>query len=214
MKARLTRRMATVALESLIVSGLMASGQAQGLENANNIVVALYNYAGVRAEIVRLAQKQVAQIFGKAGITIEWREPQSYAEGKPHFDQPEIRPVAFVKLVDGSKMPAEHYPAGTLGCALGNQVYVFPNLISAMTTKAQFPLQIGLAHIMAHELGHALLGPDNHTVNGIMAPGFGQEQFRLMQMGRLLFSPEQRYQLYERIRAQRDDQRAVLQPSK
>jgi hypothetical protein len=190
------------------------ASQTQGVENTDNIVIAVYNYAGVVPKTLKLAEAQTSMIFAEAGVTIDWKELPLSAEGRPLvIDQPVIRPVAYVKLVPGSRTPAEHYPAGTLGCALNNQVYVFPDLISAMTTKAQFPLQIGLAHIMAHELGHALLGPDNHTANGIMAPGFGQEQFRLMQMGHLLFGPEQKNQLHERIRAQRNNQKAVLQPS-
>jgi hypothetical protein len=84
------------------------------------------------------------------------------------------------------------------------------DLISAMTTQAQFPFQIELAHVMAHEIGHALLG---HTTKRIMAPGVGQEQFRRMQMGILLFCSEQKMQLHERIRAQQHHHMVLLQAS-
>jgi hypothetical protein len=48
-----------------------------------------------------------------------------------------------------------------------------------------------LGHVAAHEIGHALLGSNAHTVAGIMRPTFGVFDLQEMSHGRLLFLPGQ-----------------------
>jgi hypothetical protein len=48
-----------------------------------------------------------------------------------------------------------------------------------------------LGHVMAHELGHLLLGSNAHSRQGIMCPNWHAGELRLASMGGLLFSEEQ-----------------------
>jgi Zn-dependent peptidase ImmA (M78 family) len=48
-----------------------------------------------------------------------------------------------------------------------------------------------LRHVMAHELGHLLLGSNAHAEIGIMRPRWFGQQLRAVERGALFFSPEQ-----------------------
>jgi len=48
-----------------------------------------------------------------------------------------------------------------------------------------------LGHTMAHEVGHLLLGTHAHSQMGIMRPNWQGQELRRVEMGALLFTPEQ-----------------------
>ena len=48
-----------------------------------------------------------------------------------------------------------------------------------------------LGDVIAHELGHLLLGTNSHSPVGIMCANWDQDYLRLALRGRQLFSPEQ-----------------------
>ena len=48
-----------------------------------------------------------------------------------------------------------------------------------------------LGCVIAHELGHLLLGSNSHSDEGIMQPRWDPNQVRQLMMGTLLFTPEQ-----------------------
>jgi hypothetical protein len=212
MQARLIRWMATLTIGILLAIGLNLSRQARCAENTNYGIITIHNYAGVEPETLILAEAQASRIFKQAGVKIEWRDCPVSAESMalPPADQPAVRPLADVKLVPDSKIPALRRSPDGPGCALGDQVYVFMDGLHKATALAECPLNVVLGHIMAHEVGHVLLGPNSHVPNGIMAPKLGQLQFQLMQMGALFFCPQQAEKIRERIRAQQAAEMAVL----
>ena len=48
-----------------------------------------------------------------------------------------------------------------------------------------------LGHVMAHEIGHLLLGTNAHSTVGIMRPQWQGPELRSIGMGTFLFTPEQ-----------------------
>jgi len=48
-----------------------------------------------------------------------------------------------------------------------------------------------LGHVIAHEIGHILLGPGSHSETGIMSFPWGRKQLVDASRGLLLFTPEQ-----------------------
>lgn len=59
--------------------------------------------------------------------------------------------------------------------------------------RARVPIDLPLilGCIMAHEIGHMLLGPNSHSTGGIMRGEWDAESIRLMTMGTLLFPSQQ-----------------------
>jgi hypothetical protein len=212
MEARLTRGMATVTIGILVASGLTLSRQARCAENTDYGVIAIYNYAGVAPETLNLAEAQASEIFKKAGVKIDWWELPLSGDGRalPPTDQPAVPPLADVRLLPDSKIPALRRSPDVLGCALGSQVYVFVDRLLEATAPVKCPLYVSLGLIMAHEIGHVLLGPNNHALYGVMVPKLGKWQFQQMQMSGLFFCPQQAEKIRERIRAQQAVEMAVL----
>jgi len=56
-----------------------------------------------------------------------------------------------------------------------------------------------LGHVMAHELGHLLLGSNGHSRDGIMRPSWHGNDLQRASKGSLLFSPEQAKSMRDRL---------------
>jgi hypothetical protein len=56
-----------------------------------------------------------------------------------------------------------------------------------------------LGDVIAHELGHLLLGSNAHSSSGIMAAELDREKIKAAGMGRLGFSPEQAARMHSTI---------------
>jgi hypothetical protein len=56
-------------------------------------------------------------------------------------------------------------------------------------TELEAPMVLGCA--IAHEIGHLLLGPNRHSVSGVMRAHWEREDIRLALMGSMLFTSEQ-----------------------
>jgi len=56
-----------------------------------------------------------------------------------------------------------------------------------------------LGSVMAHELGHLLLGLNSHSVTGLMRARWGNDELRCLDMGTLVFLPEQGKRMRARL---------------
>jgi hypothetical protein len=66
------------------------------------------------------------------------------------------------------------------------------------TTSSQGVDRI-LGSVMAHELGHLLLGLNSHSVSGLMRARWENDELRCLDMGTLVFLPEQGKRMRARI---------------
>jgi hypothetical protein len=58
-----------------------------------------------------------------------------------------------------------------------------------------------LGYVMAHEIGHLLLGSNSHSRSGIMQGEWHGDQLRSIALGELLFTAEQAERMRERVAA-------------
>ena len=70
-------------------------------------------------------------------------------------------------------------------------VYYDHALRRAKSDDAEFGVPIILGCVIAHELGHLLLGSNGHSDTGIMQPRWEANQVRQLMTGTLLFTSEQ-----------------------
>jgi hypothetical protein len=96
---------------------------------------------------------------------------------------------------------------------------ILPSLASVYFDRAAYlasssgvahpELRIILGRIIAHEIGHLLLGPNSHAVGGVMQERWGRRQVDQALMGWMLFLPEQsqvmRAKIQMRMKQQRDE---------
>jgi hypothetical protein len=78
----------------------------------------------------------------------------------------------------------------------GNYALVYFNVLATSSVTESVPAGDLLGFVIAHELGHLLLGRDSHSATGLMAPVWQAGEVRMASQGILFFTGDQQ----ERIR--------------
>ena len=191
---------------SLLLS-LVALGS-QSPETALKIDVHLYNYSGVTAETLTRAEQETARIYGRFGVEIEWRNCPLTVEELAQNTTCNLpaAPTRFTLRLLSNEMAQRFLVDDDIyGFALlpvkgrfGVLANVFADRTQEMAVDEELHRVI-LGHVMAHELGHLLLGEAGHPAGaGIMHVPWQKKELEQIKRGVMFFLPEQA----ERIRAQ------------
>jgi hypothetical protein len=190
--------------QSLSLAGLSAQPAETGLK----IAVHIYNYSGASSETLVRAERETARIYERAGIAMAWLicplSPEESAQNAT-CDVPAQPTRLTVRLL--SNEMAQRFPVGgdIFGFALlpvyggfGVVANVFADRARDITIDQELHRVI-LGHLIAHELGHLLLGQAGHSAGaGIMHVPWQTKELEQIKRGVMLFLPGQT----ERIRAQ------------
>ena len=173
--------MASAALASLVASPTRA------IPGDPKLTVVIYDHAHLNAETLRAAESTTSAIFGGAGVQVVWREGFAYAAERRNVlnPPPEDPATLIVKLQPESEAAryGVHSVCGGLGFESGAIIFV-----------RRFDA-IWLGYIMAHELGHILLGPNAHSIVGIMRGTLRNEDWEKAAQGTLGFTRRQNQQI-------------------
>jgi hypothetical protein len=178
-------------------------------KNVSTITLRVYDYANVDRKAMLEAEGEATRILADAGVHARWvdcpirhadvdnypgclspwqwndyalrLEPTAMAASK---DKSEDR-LGYAVICDNRACPANVYYDRVRGVAGGNNA----------------PTQILLGRVMAHEIGHLLLGP-NHTRTGIMQGAWSGRQLDMEAAHGMLFTPEQSRAMKTRLAAQ------------
>ena len=162
-------------------------------ESAATTTVLVYNHAHVSPGILSTAEHEAGRILDAAGLRIIWVEcPSTTASA----EGPCLRRLKSTDIMlRVLPPPAQHrWKADVFGFAISPilaSVYYDYAVRLALTEYTEFDTRIVLGCVIAHELGHLLLGPNSHTRAGIMQAPWKREQVRQAMMGTLLFTAEQ-----------------------
>lgn len=180
----------------------VSAGQTDGRESNRQTAVCLYDYAGLAAETLYKSQAEVSRIFHHARIDLRWVERRRHAaDSVPLVPCGDVAGFSglVLKLIPEQMTGYFHTAPNELGFAAGTQAWVF---VSHVRTASEFhDFFIILGDVMAHELGHLLLGP-GHSPSGIMCPSYRRETLLNAEFGRLLFTPEQARRMREKLTVQ------------
>jgi len=156
----------------------------------STFTVLVFNFRQVSPDILSNAEKEADQIFCHAGIKIVWQEcptgnePCRKGPGIVSFLAIKAGPVQnkFLDVVSGEAKVADHLAV----------IYydALPRVARHKTTPQEASTLLGC--VIAHELGHLLLGAHGHSIHGIMRDRWDIEQTRLALMSQLAFLPEER----------------------
>jgi hypothetical protein len=200
-------RIATASAQATAPGGaLPAAGANPGLA----ITVRVYNYARVPASILRTAEQETAMIFREAGVETVWvdcrvstAEPQS-----PACKQPFSSSDLFLKLLPPSMARAVPSDGDTFGLALtekdrpGADAIIFYGRVAELARAESLYQWDILAAVMAHEIGHLLLGGD-HSPTGIMRAKWDHDVLKLAARRQLQFTPKQSLLIRDEVAARR-----------
>ena len=161
------------------------------------LTLVIYDRAQVGPDRVAAAENTVSEIFGRAEVQLAWREGFAYAAERHGALNPEPEdPLTLVVTLQPASAAARFGVRSVCGgIALGANVTVFVRRFDATW----------LGYIMAHELGHILLGPNAHAVIGIMRGILLPEDWEKAEQGTLGFTHSQNQQIRKWI-AQRSRQ--------
>jgi hypothetical protein len=199
---RLTKRWLLIRIGLAIV--LRGEPQKTGL----SIDIHIYNYAGISDYALAQAEQETARIYQRVGISMIWRNcPLNEAElaRNTTCDLPGTPTIITLRLL--SNAMAQTFPVGsdTFGFALlpvyggfGVLANVFADRVRELAADEEVHRVI-LGHVIAHELGHLLLGEDGHPAGtGIMHVPWKTKELQRAKQGVMYFLPGQT----EKIRAQ------------
>jgi len=146
----------------------------------------------VNPKDVAAARTQAAALFAAMGVEIVWRDceaaPIGVAATQQHWFTVRLRD-------DGPAVRSEIASADTLGEAFfsdegGYVADVYYHEILTLAARKGIDEAPLLAYVMAHELGHLLLGPA-HAPCGIMRASWDRNDLDAVRMGWLQFGPSE-----------------------
>jgi hypothetical protein len=168
--------------------------------NAKALVVSVFNDALVPTEILAQGEARATHILAQAGIQVEWLNCTAGGSHVPdQFEQPSrCSRIAYpshlsVRIVLTAQSVREDIFGEAFTGSEGRGTYI--KLYYAHLAKANAHLPLGegelLGCVIAHEVGHLLLGTDSHSHEGIMQGRWEDAQLRQAGKGNLQFTPSQ-----------------------
>ena len=199
------------------VGSQLAAGPLQlrnqlAVESVPTITVLVYDYAHRQGNVTGSAERVVAAIFRNAGVKSVWVDcPLPPARAKSHSACGKaLGETDFVVKILTQSM-AEKLSAAVEGDPLGFAIpcrnpehgcllyIMYQRILDVVDSSMGHQLILGrfgrdrvLGHVIAHELGHLLLGPKAHSSTGIMqGKWLFNDLVRITWGAYLLFTPSQ-----------------------
>jgi hypothetical protein len=166
--------------------------------------VRIYDLAKVPGATLEHALLVAGRILEAAGFQASWQPGSVSAPEGRLIDysvlnpspsrSPAERPYLVVALQAGN--PDTVWP-GCMGFALpqareGAHAIIYYDRVEQLCVASDIAPDLGtiLGAVIAHELGHVLMGSEEHSPTGLMKAQWGPKELRLLSCNRLQFTPE------------------------
>jgi len=169
------------------------------------MTISVHDYAGVPSELLDEAEQQAREIYRRAGLETVWHncspklenvEPESCHFSDTTHLTLKISPRASnVQVRDRLDVLGTAYPDDK---GVGYFAYVFYDRIQELAVRQKLGNRL-LADVMAHEIGHLLLGSNSHSLSGIMSAHWNYDQLRNVSEGTMWFIPAQARVIRDRL---------------
>jgi hypothetical protein len=182
-----------ILLVSVVLDSASTFAQSDTPLPAINVLV--LDYSAVSPSVLAAAERETSRIFAQAGLRFQWTDCpvrhssdlSSACEDEPVTGQIRVRILP--------RHLNHNFPDSVFGFVVAPtyaSVYYESALRLVQTVSdASSNISVILGCLMAHEIGHLLLGQGQHTVSGIMQPSWDIQQVQLALRGRLGFSSQQ-----------------------
>jgi hypothetical protein len=192
-----------------ILLALVAPAEARSVESVHpgaELTVSVFNYARVPRGVLGKAQEFAAKTFRQAGVEIHWVDASS-ADAR-EWTEARNGSRLVIRIIPDSMIGGWATQCDALGFALvpadGREGYLagaFYERIERVAPRLGGDPALILGYVIAHELGHLLLGANSHFRSGLMSYPFERREWLLASRGRLRFTPPQVERILERLRA-------------
>jgi hypothetical protein len=181
----------------IVMCNLIAAAKA-----SSQLTVSLYNDAEIPRSTLQRAEEVAGRIYLQAGITIEWQDGTGPLSSEKIADSSEgagssvtLRIVSRPRTLSG-----EDFGIAFVGDdGRPQQADVFFASIEHFRETSSASISAILGHVMAHELGHLLLGQKSHSETGIMQARWEGPQLRQLSMGALRFGKHESERIRNRL---------------
>ncbi len=176
-----------------IVVVLLCAGAAEACADWNDAIeisVIVNSSAAVLPATLGKAEAEADRIFATAGIRIRWLGCDvKLGSENPCRRSPETNEFVVHIVPNGKTSVDSIFGIAFVGQdGIGKYCDVFFDRIRQTVRKSPDALSQLLGAVIAHELGHLLLGSHSHSLVGIMMAHWNQPELRRITMGDLLFS--------------------------
>jgi hypothetical protein len=164
-------------------------------DNTLGIRVRVNDYAQVSPATLSGAEREAARIIGKAGLRTDWLNcaAKSTLEVSQDPCREPLQPMDIVlRLIpQPQNNKCDDSVFGFAVVPILASVYVNYAVERAKRDNAEFEIPMVLGNVIAHEIGHLLLGLNSHSGSGIMQKRWQRNHVRQAVTGNLLFTEEQ-----------------------
>jgi hypothetical protein len=173
------------------------------------VSISVHDYADVPTVLLASAEDHARGIFRQAGLETVW------LNCSPQLEKLELEPGSCY-FSDSTHLTLKISPHAmnaqvrnrldVLGTAYPDEkgagyfAYVFYDRIQELAQRRRLGHAL-LADVMAHEIGHLLLGSTSHSASGIMCAHWNYEELRKVSEGAMSFIPSQSRIMRDRLRA-------------
>jgi hypothetical protein len=175
-----------------------------GAEPSATVLIRLYNYAQATPATLALAERESDKVFAAAGVQPVWIDCLAKA---PSVVTNELCEKAWSAEIPSVRLMSRHVTTKFHDMEFGYADIPVLATVSyehisrrAQRDDAPYELPMILGCVMAHELGHLLLGTPKHSSTGIMQGSWGRDQVRQALTSHLLFTREEAKLVQERAR--------------
>lgn len=202
----------------LMILGMLAfavfgNAEERRRENPQLSVFVIEN-SGLSSRLLLEAERSAARVFRMAGVDVNWltcaRNPEAASDAQCSIGiQTEDLVIRIVPRA--RTLTPEVFGVSFLdGQGGGSYADVFLTPIEQVVAQNhQLPLAAILGDVIAHELGHLLLGNHAHSLQGIMQAHWQAQQLHGIAVGRMLFTADQAQRLKSRVVALRQVENPV-----
>jgi len=201
-----------VALAALLATTLSAA------DLSSTIAVLVYNYAPIGSDLLERTEAEAASIYQHCGINIRWMNYLSSAGEAvrlPDYQLASGPPWLALRMLSRSMAERVRESHGSAGFAFspaddsfGRIANVLPYEAEQLAKHRGIPVQIILAYVVTHELGHLLLGPGSHGTMGIMQYHWGRQELGNIARGSMMFTRAEAGRMRVNIQARVAEQKA------
>jgi hypothetical protein len=159
----------------------------------SGITIRFFNYAHVPAKILNSAKDRITAIYQITGIGMNWiecpvgdQDPSAYAACTEVWDATHLFLHLLPKATKTTKV--EKVGESLLGARMAK---IYWDRVREQAVRLQVEPEWILAYVIAHEVGHLLLGSNSHSPTGIMAGKWGREEIINISQFGLNFASQQ-----------------------
>ena len=159
---------------ALVAILVMITGGGAAAESRVTLTVRLYNTSGIPSAQLAAARDAADRILRDTGINVTFRLCGARAGGTDSCDEPLKRSEVVVRIVGAPPFNTTLHP-DAYGVTYivketnhGWLATVFSDRIRAAAERVGVDAGLVLGRVMAHEIGHLLLGIDYHGADGVM----------------------------------------------